>query len=48
MFAGMPVVSSDYWNLMFPKDSLIPEDDFGRKILETLGRRMAEMVLLLR
>ena len=38
-FSQMPVVSSEYWN-----GYLGPKDAFGRNVLETLARNMAELL----
>jgi multimeric flavodoxin WrbA len=41
-YSGMPIVSSDYWNL-----KLNGEDEFGEKILKILGENMAKELRLL-
>ena len=43
-FSGMPIVTSDYWNLMFAPESFVPDDAMGRATMESLGRNMADMV----
>lgn len=39
-FSQMPIISSDYWN-----GYLGERDEFGREVLETLAKNMAEMML---
>lgn len=43
-FSEMPVVSSEYWNMMFQHGSSVEMDDKGHKILQTLGVNMANMM----
>lgn len=43
-FSGMPIVTSDYWSLMFAPRSFVPDDDMGRATMTTLGANMATMV----
>ena len=43
-FSGMPVVTSNYWNLMFAPESFVPDDEMGRETMKLLGKNMAEMV----
>lgn len=43
-FSEMPVVSSEYWNMMFQHGSSVEMDAKGHKILQTLGVNMANML----
>ena len=43
-FSGMPIVTSNYWNLMFAPESFAPDDEMGRKTMEELGKNMADML----
>lgn len=43
-FSEMPVISSEYWNMMFQHGSSVEMDDMGHKILQTLGVNMANML----
>lgn len=43
-FSGMPIVTSNYWNLMFAPQSFVPNDEMGQGTMELLGKNMAEMV----
>lgn len=44
VFSEMPVVSSEYWNMMFQHCSSVEMDAKGHKILQTLGINMANML----
>ena len=43
-FSGMPIVTSNYWNLMFAPESFVPNDEMGQGTMELLGKNMADMV----
>ena len=43
-FSGMPIVSSNYWNLMFAPKSFVPNDEMGQSTMAVLGENMADMV----
>ncbi len=43
--SGMPIVPSNYWNMMFSPRSEIEDDKFGKEVLAQLGENMAEMLL---
>jgi multimeric flavodoxin WrbA len=43
-FSEMPVVSSEYWNMMFQHGSSAEMDAKGHKTLKTLGINMANML----
>jgi len=43
-FSEMPVVSSNYWNMMFEHGSSVELDEKGHGILRTLGTNMADML----
>lgn len=43
-FSEMPIVSSEYWNLMFQHGSSIEIDEKGHKTLEILGDNMADIL----
>ena len=43
-FSEMPVVSSEYWNMMFEHGSSIEMDAKGHETLEKLGVNMANML----
>ena len=43
-FSGMPIITSNYWNLMFAPESFVPNDEMGQSTMELLGKNMAEMV----
>lgn len=43
-FSQMPVVSSDYWNMIFQPGSSVKNDVRGEQILRTLGKNMANLL----
>ena len=43
-FSQMPIVSSDYWNLLFSSQSKMDRDEKGRKTMRTLGSNMATLL----
>lgn len=43
-FSEMPVVSSEYWNMMFQYGSSVELDEKGQKALQKLGTNMANML----
>ena len=43
-FSGMPIVTSNYRNLMFAPESFVPDDEMGRKTMEELGKNMADLL----
>lgn len=44
-FSQMPIVSSDYWNLLFSSQSKMERDEKGRKTMQTLGSNMATLLI---
>lgn len=46
-FSSMPIVTSNYWNLMFAPESFIPNDEMGRATMTELGKNMAKMLKVL-
>ena len=45
--SGMPIIPSNYWNMVFSPRSEIADDKFGKEVLAKLGEGMAEMLLRL-
>ncbi|WP_326974754.1 hypothetical protein [Caproicibacter sp. BJN0012] len=43
-FSQMPMVSSDYWNMVFAPHSSMESDVKGQQILQTLGENMSVML----
>ena len=41
-FSQMPIISSNYWNLMFESKSKMAPDGKGRETLHTLGKNIAK------
>ena len=43
-FSEMPVVTSEYWNMLFENSSTVERDTMGQTIMHTLGVNMANIV----
>lgn len=44
-FSGMPIITSNYWNLKFAPKSGYPEDDIGISTMVELGNNMAKFLI---